>query len=314
MPANVETMVSVREIPWHGLGTIVDEHLTAAEALKASGLDWRVEKVPLYVKDPGGGKRRLEVPNKFGIQRQTDGKVLGVVGGHYVPFQNVEAFQFFDNLVDDGEAKYETAGSLYGGEHVWIMAKVPEGINIGGQDPHEVYLLLMNRHDGTGSITSAVTPVRVVCSNTANLAMKRAKREWKVRHVSNVGARVQEARDALTLTFTYLEEFQERAEALLAQTMSLRSFGNFIDKLGEDLDKSEAALESMKETTMTLFQEGETLENIRGTKWAAFNAVSEWSEWLKAYMRDDPETHARSNWNVNGSALRTRKMAMARLS
>ena len=293
----------------------MDAHLTAAEALTAAQLDWRVEKVPLYVDQPDGkGGRRLEIPDRFGIQRSTDGKVLGVVGSHYVPFQNIEAFQFFDNLVDSGEAKYETAGSLYGGQHVWIMAKIPEGINVGGLDPHTVYLLLMNRHDGTGSITSAVTPVRVVCANTANMAMRAAKREWKVRHVSNVGARVQEARDALDLTFSYMEEFETKATDLLAQPMSERAFSNFLDKLGEDLDQTERTLASMKATTQQLFAEGETLENIRGTRWAAFNAVSEWSEWLKAYTRDDPETHARSNWNVNGSARRVRKAAMLRLA
>ena len=313
MSANVETMVSVREIPWHKLGTIVEDQMTAADALKASGLDWIVKKVPLFSPAPGGGPR-MEIPDRFGIQRQTDGRVLGVVGTNYVPFQNTEAFQFFDNLVDSGDAKYETAGSLDIGRQVWIMATLPEGVSIGGVDEHQIYLLLSNRHDGSGSITAAVTPVRVVCQNTLNLALKGAKREWKVRHVSNIGARIQEARDALDVTFEYVERFQEEAEGLLAQPMSERAFGNYLTRLGDELDMADKTLADMKAKTTALFAEGETLENIRGTKWAALNAVDEWSEYLKAYLRDDPETHARSNWSVDGASRRLRKAAVAQLS
>ena len=105
MAANVESMFSVREKPWHGLGTIVMEAPASADALRLAGLDWNVVQEPVYT-----GHNELVEGYKANI-RSTDRRVLGVVSDRYKVVQNVEAFSFTDELLGAG-VRYETAGSL----------------------------------------------------------------------------------------------------------------------------------------------------------------------------------------------------------
>lgn len=312
MPANVETMMSVREVPWHQLGTVVDDYLSADKALKAAGLDWTVSKQPVFQQKQNG--EFAPVPRQFATVRDSDEKVLGVVGGHYVPFQNDEAFSFLDTLTDSGDLQFETAGSLGEGSRVWVMAKVPEGIQIGGVDPVDLYLLVSNRHDGKGSVTAAVTPTRVVCQNTLNVALRGAKREWKVRHTSNISAKIQEARAALDLTFKYAEEFETLGNELVSKSMSENAFGRYLEKLSDELSLAERTAEDMEDKATRLFVEGESLlDEIRNTQWAAFNAVSEYFEHARKGRRDNVESQIRQNWDSSGSQRRVRKQALALL-
>lgn len=304
MPALVESMFSAREVPWHGLGTQVSDVLTAAEAITTGGLDWRVDMRPIFTL--ADDDRKVLIPEKMAVVRDTDKSVLGVVGKNYVPFQNVEAFEFFDNLVDSGEAKYETAGSLRDGRWVWLTAKVPSHIEIGGIDPVEMYLLLSTSHDGTKSIQVSVTPVRVVCMNTLNLALSTATRRWSVRHLSNAANRLQEARDTIGLTFTYMDTFQMEAEALLSQKFSDREMSSMLDELLPDLPRTD----QVKEIIVATFKESPTLETVRGTKWAALNAVGEYYDWIRAPR--SAQSQVLGTWT--GIARTQRDKAMALLS
>lgn len=309
MPANVETMMSVREVPWHGLGTIVDSYLTADKALKAAGLDWTVTKEPVFLENGA------QIPSKFATVRSSDHRPLGIVGSHYVPFQNEAAFSFLDTLTDSGDLMFETAGAIGNGAWVWVMAKFPSGIMIGGVDPVDLYLLVSNRHDGLGSITAAVTPTRVVCSNTLNLALRGAKREWRVRHVANAESRIQEARAALDLTFKYAGEFEALGNELVGQTMSANAFGRYLDKLSDELNLVDRTSEDMQDEATRLFVEGESLlDEIRQTKWAALNAVSEYFEHARKGRRISADTAARQNWYSSGTQRAIRRKALALLS
>jgi phage/plasmid-like protein (TIGR03299 family) len=233
--------------------------------------------------------------------RDVDQSVLGIVGSDYVPFQNRDAFNFYDNLVDSGEAKYETAGSLRGGKWVWLTAKVPQHISIGGVDDHEVYLLLSTSHDGSRAITVSVTPVRVVCSNTLNFALRGAKRRWSVRHISTASERLGEARDTIGLTFKYIEEFQTEAERMLGLTFTEKDMDRFLEELLDDRPRKE----KVKSTIMSTFLEAPNLENVRGTQWAAVNAVGEYMDWLRDPRT--PESQVISIWN--GSAMQVKDKA-----
>ena len=119
MAANVETMMYVREKPWHGLGTMVEEAPTSAVALRLAGLDRTVDRKSIQV---CGGRK---VDNFFANVRSSDGAVLGVVSDRYKVVQNVDAFAFTDSLIE-GEVRYETAGSLMGGRKIWLLAKLPD--------------------------------------------------------------------------------------------------------------------------------------------------------------------------------------------
>ena len=271
----VETMFSAREVPWHKLGTVVPDVLTAEEAIVAGGLDWEVETRPVFTANTKGN--RVRIPQSRALVRNTDEKVLGIVGDRYVPFQNRQAFQFFDNLVDSGEAKYETAGSLKGGKLVWLTAKLPNHVSLGGIDDVEIYILLWTSHDGTKAITVDVTPVRVVCANTLNMATRSRKNRWSIRHLSNVESRLGEARNTLELTFKYVDAFQEQAEDLLAQPFTERQMKNLLTNLLPEKPRTE----KVKGIILQNFVEGPTLDNVRNTKWGALNAVGEYYDRLR---------------------------------
>lgn len=198
MAANVESMFYTRTAPWHGLGVRVEEVLGSKEALIQAGLDWKVEQTDVYA---ASGER---IPGYKANIRDIDRSVLGIVGDRYKIVQNEEAFAFTDGLLGEG-VKYETAGSLAGGKIVWMLAKLPEKYIISG-DAIEPYLVFCNSHDGSGAIRVAMTPVRVVCQNTLNLALKGASRVWSARHTGNVMSRMDEARETLQLANAYMSQ------------------------------------------------------------------------------------------------------------
>lgn len=277
MPAAVESMVSVREVPWHRLGKVVDEQLTAEEALVEAGLDWEVKRHPLYI-HVDGEVAPVEVPGKFATVRMSDHKVLGAVGSAYRVLQNRDAFAFADGLVDDGSAKYETAGSLKGGRKVWMMMTLPQGVQIAGEDV-DLYLALTNSHDGKSAVQVMVTPVRVVCQNTLNLAVARATRTWAVRHVGSMDGRLEEARRALDMTFGYVEEFKELGEQLSNARFTGRQFARLVRDLTDREEEQEAIIEN--------YSDSPNLGNIRDTKWGAVNAVGEYYDWVRPQRSDE---------------------------
>ena len=206
MPANVETMFYVREKPWHGLGTLVAEAPTSAAALIYAGLDWSVEQRDVYTDDGS------LIPGYKVNLRSTDNAALGIVSDRYKVVQNEDAFQFTDDLLGKG-VTYETAGALQGGKKVWILAKMPQRYIIAG-DEIAPYLVVMNSHDGSSGIKVAMTPIRVVCQNTLNLALNSSKRIWTTKHTENVMSRVHEARETLLLAEAYMGELGRGIDAL----------------------------------------------------------------------------------------------------
>ena len=189
MAANVETMFSVREKPWHGIGTIVQDAPGSKDAIQLAGLDWLISQKDVYT-DSG-----VQIPGYKANIRSTDQSVLGVVSDRYQIVQNEDAFAFTDGLLGEG-VTYETAGSLQGGRRTFILARLPERFIIAG-DEIMPYFVIMNSHDGSCSVKAAMTPVRVVCQNTLNLALKTAKRTWTARHTSNIMDRIDDARTTL---------------------------------------------------------------------------------------------------------------------
>ena len=197
MSANVETMMYVREKPWHGLGTMVEEAPTSLDALKLSGLDWTVEQKDIQVVD---GE---VVPNVKANIRSSDNKVLGIVSDRYKIVQNVDAFAFTDALIG-GDVHYETAGSLKDGKQIWLLAKLPDREIVG--DRTETYCCFTNTHDGSGAIRVCMTPVRVVCNNTLNFALQHATRSWSVRHIGDIQSKIHEAQITLKMADAYMNE------------------------------------------------------------------------------------------------------------
>ena len=196
MPANVESMFYVRVAPWHGLGVRVESAPGSEEALKKSGLDWNVVQRPIMT-----STYNPVIGYKANI-RQTDNKMLGVVTDRYKVVQNYEAFAFTDALLGEG-VKYETAGSLNDGKKIWLLAKLPDKYIMEGEQI-EPYLVFANSHDGNSSLRVAMTPIRVVCQNTLNLALSSAKRAWSTVHVGDLAHKMDDARNTLLLAEKYM--------------------------------------------------------------------------------------------------------------
>ena len=223
MAANVETMFSVREKPWHGLGTIVMEAPTSAEALRLAGLDWMVVQEPVYT-----GYNEMVVGYKANM-RSSDRKVLGVVSDRYKVMQNTDAFSFTDELLGKG-VRYEIAGSLQEGKKVWLHARLPREYIIAGERISP-YLVFSNTHDGSGSVKVAITPVRVVCNNTLNLALNTARRSFSMIHTGNIQDKIQEAKDTLFMAEEYMDCLSIEFEQLRRQKMTDEQVKEYIELL-----------------------------------------------------------------------------------
>lgn len=206
MAAEVETMFYTREKPWHGLGVQVHDAPTSENALWLAGLDWKVVQKDIYTEG------RIQIPGYKANVRNTDGRVLGVVTDRYKVVQNDEAFSFTDELLGKG-VRYETAGSLQGGRKVWLLARLPKEYIITGERISP-YLVFSNTHDGSGAVRVAVTPVRVVCNNTLNLALSSAKRSWSMIHTGDIKGKIQEAADTLFRAEDYMEKLGKEIEKL----------------------------------------------------------------------------------------------------
>ena len=185
MAHEIESLMFVREVPWHGLGKQLNNPPTSKEAIIAAGLDWKVESKPIF--DANGN----EIVGWKANTRDKDNKVLGVVGKKYCIVQNEDAFDFTDSLIDEGMV-YETAGSLNGGKRIWLLGKMPETKIL--NDKVEPYVCFVNSHDGTGAIKVCLSTVRVVCNNTLNFALSTAKRKWSTIHVGNLELKLNEAK------------------------------------------------------------------------------------------------------------------------
>jgi phage/plasmid-like protein (TIGR03299 family) len=321
MPAGItssDSMFSVRETPWHGLGAVLDRPpATIADAIKASGLGWRVEREPVAVDrgdaatvDDWWEPRCEEIPGYYAIVRQDTRTVLGIVGERYRIVQNEEAFAFVDQLLGSS-LHFETAGSLYGGRRVWVLATLPEHVEVGG-DPIRPYVLLMNSHDGSTAVIAATTPVRVVCMNTLNWGLQRARQRFSIRHTEQISRRVGEARRVLDLSIDYYAQFSALGNQLASERCSERQLQKVLDELypsgTEDslTDRTRKGREQVKDRIVALFLRGETRGNAPGSKWAAVNAIVEYGDWHRP-LRRGGERFARA---VDDGAHKTRALEL----
>lgn len=273
MSANVETMFYVREKPWHGLGTEVKEAPTSADALIYAGLNWDVLQRDVYTEEG------IQISGYKANIRSSDNAALGIVSDRYKVVQNEDAFRFTDDLLGEGVV-YETAGALQGGRKVWMLAKLPDRYIISG-DEITSYLVIMNSHDGSSGIKVAMTPVRVVCQNTLNLALDSAKRIWTTKHTENVMSRVHEARETLMLAEKYMGELGRGIDVLSRIKLSDRKVMEFMKEFFPDTeDMTEVQRKNnlrMREDMKRRYWEAPDLLGMGRNGYRFVNAVSDFA-------------------------------------
>lgn len=273
MAANVESMFYVREVPWHGLGTRVIEAPDSKEALVAAGLDWRVIQEPIYT----GTEEQID--GYRANVRETDRKVLGVVTERYKVIQNEEAFAFTDALLGEG-VRYETAGSLQGGRKVWVLAHMPHEYIISGERISP-YLLFSNTHDGSGAVKVALTPIRVVCNNTLNLALSTAKRCWSTIHTGDIQNKMQEAKNTLLLAETYMDSLGKEFENLRMKKLNDKQIMEYIEILLPIEDGSTPQqirnMRRLQEDMKARYFDAPDLKGVGKNAYRFINAVSDFA-------------------------------------
>ena len=281
MAENVEDMFYVRETPWHGLGTRVLTAPTSKEALGLAGLDWQVVQEPIYTET-----EELIEGYKANV-RDSDRKVLGVVTDRYKVIQNEEAFAFTDELLGEG-VRYETAGSLQGGKKVWLLAHMPHEYIISGERISP-YLVFSNTHDGSGAIKVALTPIRVVCNNTLNLALNTAKRSWSMIHTGDIKGKMEEAKNTLFMAEKYMDALGKEFETLRMISMSDDKVLEYINEL---LPVDESAtpqqirnMKRLQEDMKLRYFEAPDLKDLGKNAYRFVNAVSDFATHVEPLRR-----------------------------
>lgn len=284
MSANVESMFYVRQVPWHGLGTMVQEAPTSEDALHIAELDWRVEQTPVFT-DAG-----IEIPGYKANRRDTDGSILGIVSDRYKIVQNTEAFEFTDAIVgetEDGVVKYETAGSLCGGKRIWLLAKMPTKKVL--DDDVEPYMFFSNSHDGTGAIKVGMTPVRIVCANTLAIALNTAKRQWSTKHVGDMQSKLEEAKLCLRMADSYMANLDVEADRLANAKL-------YREQIEEILDEMFPADDNTSE------RKKNNIVQFKNQFWTAYNMPDiqkfEDSAWMAVNAMSDVITHSAPRRNT----------------
>ena len=285
---NGEVAFALRGKPaWHNLANRIfaeDEQVSTATMLSEAKLNnWNVRLVPITDYTPADWRDNSSaqfVVRTNPFDNGTD--ILSVVGKRYKVIQNEELFQFADNLTDSDLAKWESAGSIKNGKVVFGSLDIPRESVLdpqGANDKTKLYLIVWTSHDGSVSIQAAITPVRVVCQNTLNLAMRTAKQSFKIRHTQTAEGRIAAAREALGLSFTYFDEFQKNAQELFKKEITDKQFYDLVRSLyPKPEDEKKASVKKWENKVILiddLYFKSPTNANIKGTAWGAFNALTE---------------------------------------
>ena len=261
------------EVPWHGIGAVLDGVLTSDEAIREARLTWMVEQSPVFTSDNWA----QPIPGYVANVRNDTREVLGIVSKRYKVAQNKDVFAFADDLIGNGRVKctYETAGSLFNGRRVFMLVNMPKGRIV--EDEYQPYLCLSNAHDGSACLQVFLTGIRVVCNNTLTAALDTAKRKVSIRHLSCIEQRKDEALKTMGAASKYFHDLEVFASMLAGKKVNI---GKVLDKLYPlSRDMSRRQLKSNKEvkdTIKSILKQKDDLQNFKNTAWGAYSAIADY--------------------------------------
>lgn len=299
----VAQMAYAGDVPWHGLGKKVPVDLTPEQMLEAAGLDWTVEKTPTFaiINDEHVST------GQSALVRSSDNKILDVVSDDWVPVQNLQAFEFFNDFIAAGDMQMNTAGSLRNGQIVWALAKVNESFELFGGDRIDSYLLFSNFHKYGFSTDVRFTPIRVVCNNTLTLSLSSAvERMVKINHRSQFNG--DNVKMMLGITSDKLSKYKDMASYLGSKMYKKETLVEYFQRVFPVTNSSEKELSRNASRALSVVEGQPGAEYAEGSWWSAFNAVTYMTDHLVGRSND---TRLSSAWYGQNKNLKTKALELA---
>lgn len=318
MPANVQTMAYYGKVPWHGLGTPVPKGITAEEMIHAAGMEWEVDLRPARgatTINRKGEYSRYEIVRLPRPQTKEFEVLLGVVGRRYQPLQNVDAFAFFDPIVGEKKAHFETAGVLGQGERIWVMVRMPDAMTIVRGDDCHKYLLLSNTHTGEGAVLAKFTSVRVVCQNTLILAMEDGQKAYRVRHSKKMEFKLNELADFLAITQKVFLVAEERFRSWAKIQMTKDRLDLYFEAVfpRSESQKKKGERPARWVALRDIFDGRPDLQmpGVKGTLWGAYNAITHFEDYKQPLQDELEDQRLERTWFGGGADIKLRALERA---
>ena len=302
-------MAYAGDTPWHGLGVQVPADLTPEQMLEAAGLNWTVDKYPVYTAMGSEPDQVIEIENRKSLIRSFDNKILDVVSDDWNPVQNAEAFDFFNEFVMAGDMEMNTAGSLKDGQIVWGLAKVKESFELFKGDRIDSYLLFTNFHKYGCSTDVRFTPIRVVCNNTLTLSLSSAvERMVKISHRRQFDA--SNVKDMLGIATDKLQKYKEMAAFLGSKKAKHESVVEYFERLFPSTEnaKKDKKLSKNAGIAMDILHTQPGHEFAEGTWWPVYNTISYMTDHL---MGRSADTRLQSAWYGYNKGLKLKALDLA---
>lgn len=272
--------MTTRTATWTNIGSDIRKASTVQEALELSGLNYTVEKVPVYL-DNG-----LQVPGAFCTKREDSDVTYGVVGSQFEIVQNIEGFDFINNMVPEG-LKFLKAGENK--KFIYIIAQLPS-IDVLGDEvaPH---IIFQNSHSGSTTLKATIAPLRIVCENQFNLTFKKANNKISLRHTKSIKGRLHTAQEVLIQSSEYLSEFQKSALLMAQKKVSKSQVDDLMDKIfyiKEEFTPTQVRRVEEKRDRFLKAYQAEDNQNFIGTQWGLVNAYTDFVT-HKELRKDTPQ-------------------------
>lgn len=279
--------IVTRETPWHGLGVTTGRLMTSKEVMEIAQLSgWELNLIPLTVTYPDGST--AVVPERFAVVRTDINKILGVVGERYQLYGNEELFSFADAVVDTGEAVYESAGSLRDNRVIFATLRLERPLVVADVD-FDPLLNITSSHDGSFAFRAGISPIVTVCMNTVHLAIAQSVHEYMIKHTANMADRVAQAREALRISFDYLDGFEVEVQKLIDTEVTRKRFEEIMVELfpsGETELQGKNA-DQRREAIRVMYNTDPAAAPWKGSAWGVLNAVNTWELWESDFRRSN---------------------------
>ena len=289
-----------RTLPYvNAYGTVdISSTTSIKDALDLASMNWEVVSKSLF--DENGNA----YPNYKANVRDDTNDLLGIVTDRYRIVQNEDAFEFVDGLSDEG-FKFESAGTFRNGRSIWLMGHFEDETILGDDIANN--LVFVNSHDGSSGVKVMMTPVRVICSNMLNLALRKAHRSWATKHTTGIYSKLEEAKHTLGLADKYMAELKEEAEKLSNITITDAKIEEIFDKMfpvdpTKDSERKVKNVSAIKDSYVQCYNEDD-IKKFKGTVYGAVNAMAD----LVSHKEPARVTKNgnENNWNrlINGHSM-----------